>query len=218
MRSGIEFKEADSSKYQEFEQDFFRQNSLVVAPALVGCVIFTERNGEVTGGIITETEAYPAFDPASHVYGLKRVTPRTEVQYKEGGCLYVYLIMGLHVMTSVVTSRSGVADVVFIRSLEPLIGIEEMRKRRKYFGKDLRRLTAGPGRLSEALDIGLQDQSKSLFDPDSKVTILKDNLFCAPIESGKRVNLGVSKAKGNEAQVSVDQPWRFYLKDSLFLS
>lgn len=117
-----------------------------------------------------------------------------------------------------VTNQSGIADVVFIRSIEPLTGIGEMGKRRKYFGKDLRRLTAGPGRLSEALDINLNDHGKSLFDQGSEVAIVKDNLFRGIVENGKRINLGVSKAKGDEAQGSIDRTWRFYLKDSLFLS
>jgi len=212
------FLEADLSRYQKLEPAFFRQNSTEVGSLLVGCLLITRKDGIITGGRIVETEAYPAFDCASHAYGPTGRTFRTEVQFNEGGIIYVYLIMGLHVMTSIVTGEKGVADVVFIRSLEPLIGLETMQKRRNYCGSDPRRLTAGPGRLSEALGIGLTDQGRSLFAADENIVVLKDIFFVGKVERGKRINLGTGKASPSEAKDSIGQPWRFFLKDSPFLS
>ncbi len=124
--------------------DFYIQNSIVVAPQLIGCVIETNRQGVVTSGRITETEAYPSYDVASHAFGNKR-TSRTEIQYSRGGKLYIYQIMGLYLMTSIVVGEEGNADVVFVRSIEPLEGIEEMRQRRRYVGDDETRVASGPG-------------------------------------------------------------------------
>lgn len=103
-------REIARERLELLPQDFYRQDSLVVAPILIGCVVETNKKGVVTSGRITETEAYPGYDAASHAYKNKH-TPRTEVQYLEGGRLYIYQIMGLHLMTSIVVGDKRIADV-----------------------------------------------------------------------------------------------------------
>lgn len=202
---------------QLLTEKFYLQDSLTVAPALVGCVIETSKNGLVVSGRITETEAYPSFDAASHAFKGKR-TPRTETQFGKGGSLYIYQIMGLHLMTSVVTGEEEVADVVFIRSLEPLTGIETMKERRGYSGNSLKRVASGPGMLSVALGITKDDNSSVIYEDTSTVRIYKDNSYTGKVSSGARINLGVHGVTDEEAKQAIEQPWRFFDEDSEFLS
>nr|WP_256471338.1 DNA-3-methyladenine glycosylase [Solitalea agri] len=97
---------------------------------MLGKFLYTKIDGVVTGGLITETEAYKApEDRASHAYNLKR-TPRTETMYMLGGTSYVYLCYGIHCLFNVVTNIQDVPHAVLIRSIQPIEGIEQQLKRR----------------------------------------------------------------------------------------
>lgn len=198
-------------------EDFYIQDSLIVAPSLIGCVMQTKKHGVVTSGRITETEAYPSYDAASHAFDGKR-TPRTEIQFSKGGKLDIYQIMGLHLMTSVVVGEEGNADVVFIRSIEPLEGIEEMQKRRNYYGEDKRRLASGPGVLSIALGIARDDNGKLVYDPSSEVRFFKDTGYVGGVSTGSRINLGVHGKDEEKGKVAIERKWRFFEPNSAFLS
>lgn len=189
--------------------NYFLNDSLKIAKELIGSVIVTNIDDRLTAGRIVETEAYPSYDVASHAFG-EKVTPRTLVQYKEGGYLYIYLIMGLHLMTSIVTSRKGIADVVFIRSIKPLLGMDVMRQRRGYWGSDDYHLTSGPGILSRALGVTKDVNGTIVNLPKSVVFILKDPRYKNTIKSGRRINLGLSKYPPKLAKSAVTKPWRFY--------
>ncbi|HWA52343.1 MAG TPA: DNA-3-methyladenine glycosylase [Patescibacteria group bacterium] len=202
---------------QLLSQDFFIKESLTVAPALIGCVIETNKDGLVTSGKITETEAYPSHDAASHAFKGKR-TPRTEIQFAQGGRLYMYQIMGLHFMTSIVVGEENNADVVFIRSIEPLSGVEKMKERRKYISEDIKRLASGPGMLSVALGLNKDDNGLLVYNNDSKVKIYKDKNYTAEVATGKRINLGIHGATPEEGRAAIEQLWRFFDKNSKFLS
>lgn len=194
------------------------RSSLKVSRELLECIIVSEKEGKLVSGIITETEAYPSSDPTSHAYN-KEPTPRTEIQYEDGRYLYEYLIMGLYTITSIVTGKKGNADVSFIRSIEPLDGIEIMRKRRNYLGKDKLRIASGPGMLSQALGLTPKDNGLFICNPNSEIRLYKPNSINIKIGTGPRINLGVNRAKTEkEAQKSINQPWRFYIKESKFLS
>ncbi|MFH1547444.1 MAG: DNA-3-methyladenine glycosylase, partial [bacterium] len=156
----------------QLTQDFFIRPSLKVSPDLLGCIIVSSKESKIVAAKITETEAYPSSDPTSHAYE-RKPTIRTAIQYKNGGYLYEYLIMGLYTITSIVTSKKGEADVSFIRSVEPIEGIEIMRERRKYFGKDLKRIASGPGLLSQALGLTPKDNCMYICDKNSEIKIFK---------------------------------------------
>ncbi|MDP4291252.1 MAG: DNA-3-methyladenine glycosylase [Bacteroidota bacterium] len=138
---------------REVPMSFYRQADVVkIARELLGKSLFTESRGVVTGGIITETEAYAGVtDKASHAYG-GRYTERTKIMYREGGCAYIYLCYGIHSLFNVVTNIEGIPDAVLIRGLMPTTGIEVMLERRgmKKAGPDF---CKGPGKVSKALDI-----------------------------------------------------------------
>ncbi|HEV2059375.1 MAG TPA: DNA-3-methyladenine glycosylase, partial [Solirubrobacteraceae bacterium] len=117
------------------------------AAALVGCTI---THGECSG-VIVETEAYHEAEPACHAYvGL---TPRTRTLFEAPGIAYVYRSYGIHALLNVVVEPPGVGAAVLIRALEPLAGMHLMVDRR---GRDMPTdLCSGPGKLTQALGIGL---------------------------------------------------------------
>jgi len=125
------------------------------AAALVGCTI---AHGD-TSGVIVETEAYHEIEPACHAFvGL---TPRTKTLFQAPGLAYVYRSYGIHTLLNVVVEPEGVGAAVLIRALEPLTGAERMRGRR---GREpLTDLCSGPGKLTQALGIGLERNATPLI-------------------------------------------------------
>ena len=110
-----------------------RDNVVEIAKDLLGKYLFTNINGELTGGKIVETEAYNGLnDRACHAY--QKRTPRTEVMYGEGGKAYVYLCYGIHHLFNIVTNKKGYADAVLIRGLQPVEGINVMKERLSSIG------------------------------------------------------------------------------------
>src|SRR5438132_14057715 len=103
-----------------------RADVLTIAKELLGKLLVTQFNGQVTSGRIVETEAYNGvIDRASHAFGGRR-TKRTEVMYGNGGTAYVYFTYGMHHLFNVVTNKADVPHAVLIRAVEPITGIEEM--------------------------------------------------------------------------------------------
>jgi len=127
---------------------YFRDDVVQISKELLGKYLFTKFNGKLSGGIITETEAYAGItDKASHAYGNRR-TKRTEVMYHEGGIAYVYLCYGIHSLFNIVTNKKDIPDAVLIRAIKPVEGIDVMIKRRN---KKTLNLTSGPGTVAQAL-------------------------------------------------------------------
>jgi DNA-3-methyladenine glycosylase len=189
----------------------FYQHSDVtlVAKALLGKSLFTCVNGIRTGGIITETEAYDGIvDKACHAYNGRR-TNRTEIMYAAGGVSYVYLCYGIHHLLNVVTGNADNPQAVLIRSIEPLIGVEEMLLRRN-MSKLHPRITSGPGALSSALGI---DKSFNATSLNSEIIWLENNpeYAISEIESTPRIRV-------EYAQEHALWPYRFYLKGNKFVS
>ena len=125
-----------------------------VARELIGCRLFFDG----VGGTIVETESYERDDPACHAYvGL---TDRTEVLFGPPGRAYVYLSYGIHSLLNFVCEPEGEAAAVLIRALEPTAGLEAMRARRGE--RPDGELCSGPGKLTEALGIGLEQNGADL--------------------------------------------------------
>jgi DNA-3-methyladenine glycosylase len=138
---------------------FYDRPVLDVAADLIGCVV---THGE-TSGVIVETEAYHESEPACHGYA--GLTPRTEVLFGEPGRAYVYRSYGIHALLNAVCEPRGVGAAVLIRALAPLTGIETMRERRGLVAQRPARdrdLCSGPGKLTQALGIWLDENGTSL--------------------------------------------------------
>ena len=143
---------------------FYAKDDVVaVARDLLGKVLCTRLNGQLTKAIIVETEAYAGVtDKASHAYGGRR-TKRTEPIYGQGGTAYVYLCYGLHHLFNVVTNEAETPHAVLIRAGIPVTGTGCMLKRRNRAKVD-KTLLAGPGSLAKALGITIEHTGLSLMN------------------------------------------------------
>lgn len=178
--------------------DFFDRSVHLVARELIGCRLFFDG----CGGTIVETESYERDDPACHAYvGL---TGRTRVLFGPPGRAYVYLSYGIHSLLNFVAEPEGDAAAVLIRAIEPTAGLERMRARRGERADA--ELCSGPGKLTEALGIGLAENDADLSrDP---FQLLAPQGEPPPVVVGPRI--GITKA--------VDRPWRFCAAGSPFVS
>ena len=130
---------------------FFRRPTEVVAQDLLGMVVVSTAGGELTTARIVETEAYLGYDdPASHGYRHRR-NARNQALFGPPGSWYVYLSYGMHWCANLVCQRTGLASAVLLRALEPLDGLDVMRRRRGRVPD--RELCSGPGKLCQALGI-----------------------------------------------------------------
>lgn len=178
--------------------DSYSGEVCAVARALIGAVV---RHGD-TAGVIVETEAYHESEPACHAH-IGR-TPRTLTLFGPPGRAYVYRSYGVHAMLNAVAEPDGIAAAVLIRALEPCDGIELMRARR---GRErLEELCSGPGKLTQALGIGLVHNGVDL--DAGPVTISLPGGPPPEIVVSRRI--GITKA--------VDLPWRFSVRGSRFVS
>ena len=129
---------------------FYARPTVLVARDLLGKVLVRRIGKRELAGRIVEVEAYTSDDPASHAF--RGRTPRNRALFDEVGRAYIYQTRG-HYCLNVVAKKGKRAGGVLIRSLEPLTGIDGMRRSRG--GVDERRLTSGPGNLARAMGIGL---------------------------------------------------------------
>lgn len=170
---------------------FYRRKTSVVAKALLGKSLFHFHNGQLTGGVIIETEAYLGLaDPACHSFHGKR-TPRIASMYLEGGHSYVYLIYGLHFCFNVVTRSANDPEAVLIRALLPTHGLEQMYERRRFTKeKSLRELSSGPGKLCQALGIDRSCDALSLQGPRLWISEAEASpVLRRKVEAGPRVGI-----------------------------
>ena len=185
-------------------------NVVALAEALIGCNIHTILNGKLCSARITETEAYSGKnDKACHAYGNRR-TKRTEIMYAPGGVAYMYLCYGIHHLFNIITNVENKADAVLVRAAEPLEGIEHMLSRRN-MRKSNPKLSSGPGNFSKALGLNSSFYGSSLQGPEVWLTARKTPIHSTDIVRTTRI--GIDYAKEDAAL-----PWRFYLKDSAFVS
>lgn len=169
-----------------------------VARDLLGCVILSEVDGVPTCGRILETEAYGgAEDPASHAATRRGRTRRNGAMFGPAGTTYLYLIYGIHWCLNVVTGEEGDPQAVLIRSLEPLAGVEAMRRRR---GRR-EELTRGPGRLAQALGV---DGGLNGHPLQARPLRILPGGGVQPSAVGVSGRIGIRRAR--------ERPHRFYLQ------
>ena len=192
---------------------YFQASNVVdIARDLLGKFLFSALGGAVCGGMIVETEAYRGPDDrACHAWGNKR-TKRTEVMFGPGGHAYVYLCYGIYHLFNVVTGGEGEPHAVLVRAIEPTDNLPLMQNRR---GLDRveRRLTAGPGLLTQALGIDCRQYGARLFGPDGGLW-LEDRGVRLPddaVLAGPRVGVAYAgECAGWE--------WRFRIRDNPWTS
>ncbi|MEK6782123.1 MAG: DNA-3-methyladenine glycosylase [Bacteroidota bacterium] len=193
----------------KLEESFYQRKDVVkIAKELLGKVLITNINQNITGGIIVETEAYSFKEKGCHAYN-NRMTERNKVMFEDGGRAYVYLCYGIHHLFNVVTNVEGKADAVLIRALEPILGETYMLKRMKT--QSIKRVTSGPGKLTKALGIDRRLNGHYLLHgrvwiEDYGITFPKNS-----IRASSRIGIAY-------AEEDADLPWRFTVKGSEWIS
>ena len=173
------------------ERAFYARSVHDVARDLVGCVI---RHGR-TAARVVEVESYHQEEPACHAFA--GLTERTRVLFGPAGNAYVYRSYGIHALLNAVAEEQGVGAAALIRALEPIEGIELMRRRRGL--EPIRELCSGPGKLTQALGIGLDLNGTSLVD--GPIEVLPPPADARPPRVVTGTRIGINKA--------VELPWRF---------
>jgi DNA-3-methyladenine glycosylase len=151
-----------------------------------------------------ETEAYPVGDAAGHAFGGK--TKRNASLYLARGHAYVYFIYGMYYCLNVSSERAGIGAGVLVRALEPIDGIDLMKKRRS--SSSLRDLARGPGRLALAMAIDLHYDGVDLCTDPGLWLGVSDSEYRVVVSATTRIGLSREQARA----------WRFYERGSKFVS
>lgn len=184
-------------------REFYERPVLDVARDLLGCTVVHRG----CAARIVETEAYHQSEPACHAYGRPpKPTRRTAPLFGPPGHAYVYRSYGLHAMLNAVCEPDGTAAAVLIRAVEPLAGLDEIRRNR--LGREDRDLTSGPGKLAQALAIGLDLDRTDLVAGPIRFAEPPAGARAVRLVTGVRV--GITKA--------AELPWRFADASSPFVS
>ena len=185
---------------------FYQRDTLAVSSELLGQVLVRETPEGTVRAIIVETEAYLGEkDDAAHSY--KGKSDRVRVQYGLSGMAYTYMIYGMYFCLNVTSGPLGAPEVVLIRALEPLDGLELMKKRRKT--DKLMNLCSGPGKLCMAFDIGKAQYGEDLCSKGG--LYIERGQAPGKVLTSKRVGIDYAFA-------SRDELWRFTVSGSRFLS
>lgn len=198
------------------EKDFYQRDALSVAKEILGDYLVREVDGRKIKAIIVETESYiGASDKACHAYNYKK-TERTKPLFEEGGIAYVYLIYGLYHCLNIVTNIKDEPEAVLIRAIEPIDNLDYLSNVR--FNKSYdeltktqkKNLTNGPSKLCTALNITKKENYMEFYKEGSLyIESNPDKNF----EIVETTRIGIDYAE--EAK---DFPWRFYIKDNMYIS
>jgi len=222
---------ADLRRASILPREFYNRDPRTVGRELLGKLLIRREGRKLLAGRIVEDEAYlGANDPAAHAYS--GMTPRNAVLFGPPGHAYVYFIYGNHYCLNVSCMPKGVGEGVLFRAMEPVLGLEAMAKARgldlflshpsakaaKGWGTrrptslsvaQLRLLSSGPGRMSQALGITrARDNDKDLTSRSSDLWFADDGYRPERIAATPRI--GIRKA--------VEQPLRFVIVGSPFVS
>lgn len=201
-------EEVKGNTEMKLNRSLYTCGVLEASEKLLGKILVHRTKEGITKGRIVELEAYNgAIDKAAHSYP-NRCTERTRIQFGEGGYAYIYFIYGMYYCMNIVTGRSNEPESVLLRALEPVEGIELMKKRR---GTDkLRNLCNGPGKLCQAMGI-----TKEQYGMD----LCGDILYLEDAESVEPENiLRTKRINVDYAEEAKDYLWRYIIKDNPFVS
>ncbi len=191
--------------FKNLTQSFYAQNTLTVAQQLLGKQVVHKTSRGIRAGIVVETEAYLAHDPACHAY--KGITQRNRALFGAVGHAYVYCIYGNHYcLNAVAHDETTVAGSVLIRAIQPTQGIELMVQARN--GIQGYRISNGPGKLTQAL--GITHIHNNIDLATSEKLFISDGIYIDSSDIISSPRIGISQAK--------DLPWRFYISYNKWVS
>ncbi len=184
---------------------FFQRPAEDVARALLGMIVESRVRGVLTAGRIVETEAYlGAIDPAAHAYR-RRLHAGNASLYAPPATWYVYRSYGVHWCVNLVCQGPEAGAAVLLRALEPLVGLATMRRRRR--NRPDRELSAGPGRLTQAL--GITRSLDGRLMPEARVVVAQGEPVM-DVEVAVTPRVGITKA--------ADWPLRYVIAASPWVS
>ncbi|MCB9220059.1 MAG: DNA-3-methyladenine glycosylase [Ignavibacteriales bacterium] len=197
---------------KKLKKDFYKRELLTVAKDLLGKIfVFDDKRiKKKLKAKIVEVEAYDgSIDEAAHTFIGK--TERNKIMFEEGGFLYVYFTYGKHFCANVVTGNKDEGTAILLRAMEPISDLKLFSERRfkktNLSKKEKINLLNGPAKICEAFNINREQYGINL-------TANEIYLLEAPKISEENVittkRIGIKK--------SIDLPWRFYIKDSQFVS
>ncbi|WP_144461329.1 DNA-3-methyladenine glycosylase [Siminovitchia fortis] len=196
---------SENISIEPLNEKFFQQPTLELARSLLGCLLVKETEGRLTAGYIVETESYRGpHDRAAHSFGNRR-TKRTEIMFGQAGLVYTYT-MHTHCLINVVSAGVDEPEAVLIRALEPFKGIELMKRRRPV--DQMKNLTNGPGKLTKAMGITMEDYGRKFFE---RPLFISEGISPDEIEQGTRIGI----QNTGEARF---YPWRFWIKGNQYVS
>jgi DNA-3-methyladenine glycosylase len=198
------------TQFLPLPRTFYNPSAAIAAPRLLGHILVRQTSEGTMASLIVETEAYVIDDPACHGYGGE--SARNRSMYGPPGHAYVYFIYGVYWCVNAVCRPKGIAEAVLIRAVEPLSGIDLMRRRRPV-AQD-KQLTNGPGKLCTALEIDRALDGADLCDARSPLWIARNpgHKKLLP-DKGPMITttrIGITKA--------AHLPLRFYLSGSAWVS
>ncbi|HHT62968.1 MAG: DNA-3-methyladenine glycosylase [Bacillota bacterium] len=189
---------------KQLKIDFFERDTVQVAKELLGKIMEVNFAGEKLSGMIVETEAYLGKnDPGSHSFRGK--TKRNATMFGPAGISYIYQIYGIYFCYNVTTDYKDIPAAVLIRALEPLTGIETMKKNRGR--NELRDLCSGPAKLVQAMGITKEMDGTSAIDGPVK---FYEDLHQLTFQIIQTTRIGLSQGK--------ELKLRFYIKNNPFIS
>jgi DNA-3-methyladenine glycosylase len=198
-RDGIRAPEIMKSRI--LPRSFYERGTVEVSRDLLGKVLV---HG-AAAGIIVETEAYLGGDDlASH--SAVGITDRTRVIFGPPGHAYIYLSYGMHDCMNIVAERAGQPGCVLIRALEPIEGLDQMRRRRPKARTD-RDLASGPGKLTQALGITRRLTGIDMTRGD---LVVVSRSPAPPFDIAVTPRIGITKC--------ADLPLRFLIRGNRFVS
>jgi DNA-3-methyladenine glycosylase len=193
---------------KKLPRSFYIQPTITVAKQLLGKIFVRKIGDEILSGKIVEVEAYLGEkDPASHAYRGK--TKRNELMFQTGGHLYVYFTYGMHFCANIVTEEADKGRAVLIRAVEPLTGIEIMKKNRKrvFTEHSLINLTNGPAKFCQAFGIAREQNGTDLLGDEIYLT---DGVGIPASKIVATTRIGI--------KTGTDKKWRFYIKGNPLVS
>lgn len=195
-------------KMNTLTRKFYLRDANAVAPELLGKLLVHRSVAGVTSGIIVEVESYIGpFDKGAHSY-LNRRTERTEIQFGLGGYAYIYAIYGMHFCFNIVTNIKEKPEVVLVRALEPVEGLELMRQRRNTI--NCIDLCNGPGKLCQAMGI-----TKKLYG----CNLCGNELYLESLQDVERGQIMVSpRINIDYADECKDYLWRYFIQNNPYVS
>ena len=201
-------------------RDFYNGDTVRIARDLLGKYLVRVLDGEPLVCRITETEAYVGrCDRACHAFGYRR-TARNAVMFGPPGHAYIYFVYGMHYCLNFVTEPEGEPSAVLIRAVEPVHGIDTIRKLRfgtgfsaKMTAYQRKNFMNGPGKVCKGLSLSTNQNAtdlteNKLFVCDSPVDIA---LPCPPLPEREEI-IATPRIGVDYAEEAKDFPWRFWLE------